>query len=261
MAKNKTKKIITAGLLVVEAVYPRADRHDSDKVRAAKRKVSSEAQKRMNMVYSYQKLEFQLAANYRPGDLWITLTYDDAHLPKSEKEANQCVKYFLQKLREERRKRGQTVVAHWNTEHKHRHESYWEDRRWHHHLPLNATGDDYELIRKCWIYGSNIDIRPLRLDKDNSYEAMARYMCKEAPEKKVGKHCWHHTRNIKHPEIETFRVENDETVQAPKGALILDEGGDRNILGGTCRVVKYLVPGWDRAPKLRAKRSSRRRKR
>lgn len=254
--KSKIKKIIVAGALVKEIVYPRIERGDSDKVRTAKKKISSEAQRRMNRIYSYQKLELQLAANYRPGDLWITLTYDDKYLPKSEKEAERCMCCFLRRLRSERRKRGQELVYHWNTEHKHEHESCWENRRWHHHLMINATGEDFELIRKCWTYGSNIEIRRLRIDKDNTYEALARYMCKEAPDKKVGKHCWHHSRNIKQPEIEVFRVESDTQVQAPKGALVLEDGGFRE-LEYKYQYVKYLAPGWDKIPKKRSRKRRR----
>ena len=62
MAKNKTKKIIVAGSLVVEALYSRAQRTDSPKVRAAKQRASSEAQARMNRKYSYQRLELMLAS-------------------------------------------------------------------------------------------------------------------------------------------------------------------------------------------------------
>ena len=81
MARTRTRKIITAGLLVVEAIYPRVEAKDGSRARAAKHKASSEAQKRMNAIYSWQKLELMLAANMRPGDLWLTVTYDDAHLP------------------------------------------------------------------------------------------------------------------------------------------------------------------------------------
>lgn len=255
--KSKMKKIIVAGALVKEIIYPRIERRDSDKVRAAKRKVSTEAQRRMNLIYSWQKTELQLAANYIPGDLWITLTYDDAHLPKTEKEAERCMAAFIRQLRTELRRLGHELVYHWNTEHKHEHESFWEDRRYHHHLVLKATGDDYDLIRRCWTFGQNVHIRPLRIDKDNTYEALARYMNKEAPEKKVGKHCCHHSRNIKQPEVEVFRVEDDTTLQAPKGSMILEDGGFRE-LGFKYQYVKYLAPGWDKAPKRRAKRRRRR---
>ncbi len=259
VAKNKTKKIITAGLLVIEAIYPRADRRDDDRVRAAKRKASSEAQKYMNAVHSWQKLELQLAANYSRGDLWVTVTYDDAHLPKSRKEAELRFKYFRACLQAERKKRGQEAVVHWNTEHKHEHEDYFQHKRWHHHFVLNATGADYDLIRKCWIYGSNIEIRPLKLDKEHTFEALARYMCKEARDK-VGQRCWSYTRNAKHPEVDTIRVENDEQVQVPKGALELQVSSYRDVHCSS-RVIKYLVPGWDSTPKYRAKRRGKTKKR
>lgn len=255
MARNRTKKIICAGLLRVEAIYPRAERGDSDRCRAAKHKASSEAQKRLNAIHSWQKLEYSLAANYRKGDLWVTVTYDDAHLPRSRKEALLRFKYFLAKLSEERAKNGQEAVVHACAEHKHSHEDRWQDRRWHHHFVLNATGDDFELIRRCWIYGDNIEIRPLRLDKDYTFEALARYMCKEAPDK-VGQHCWSKTRNAKKPEIETVRVESDEQLQIPRGALRLQtEGGEDQY--AKWRVIKYLVPGWDSAPRVRARRRKR----
>ena len=48
--KTKMKKIIVAGALVKEIIYPSIERRDNDKVRAAKRKVSTEAQRRMNQI-------------------------------------------------------------------------------------------------------------------------------------------------------------------------------------------------------------------
>ena len=58
----KTLKIIDAGGLQVVALYSRRTGREAPKVRAAKQKASSEAQKRMNRIYSYQKLELQIDA-------------------------------------------------------------------------------------------------------------------------------------------------------------------------------------------------------
>ena len=256
MAKSKTKKIIMAGLLRVEAIYPRVEARDGDRARAAKRKASSEAQKRLNAIHSWQKLEYGLAENYRHGDLWITVTYDDAHLPKTRAQARRRFLYFLQKLQKERKAQGREAVVFWNTEHKHRDEDHWMDARWHHHFFLNATGDDYELVRRLWTYGSNVYIEQLHIDREHSYEALARYMCKESQDK-VGQHCWCCTRNARKPEIRTVRVESDEQLQIPRGALALrNESGD-DYEFAKWRVVKYLLPGWDRAPKVRARRRKR----
>ena len=252
MAKNKTKKIITAGCLVIEAVYPRRSPHDNDRARAAKSKLSSEAQQRMNQIYSWQKLELMLAANFRPGDLVVGLTYDDAHLPRTRKEAELRLKYFRQRLTAWRVMTGQDMVMIWCTEHKH------GDGRWHHHAVINSTGEDYEAIRQLWIYGSDVDIKPLRVDKEKDYATLARYMCKEEGDR-LGQRRWSYTRNASKPEVETFRVEDDTTVQLPKGARELQIFGDRNAYG-SCRVIKYLAPGWDRARRPRARRRGSRRK-
>ena len=68
------KKILTAGALVKEVIYTRAAGREPAKVRAAKRKASTEAQQLMNAKYSWQKLELMLAANFVPGDLVVTPT-------------------------------------------------------------------------------------------------------------------------------------------------------------------------------------------
>ena len=143
----KTKKIVVAGPLVMEAIYPRGSAHDTPRQRAGKRKLSSEAQQRMNAKYSYQKLELQLAANYMPGDLWVTVTYDDAHLPESRAEAELRFKYFLRKLRAARGRKAAPVV-HWCTEHKHEHEDYYQHRRWHISVSIQGLLRGYRAHRR-----------------------------------------------------------------------------------------------------------------
>lgn len=249
MAKNRTKKIITAGSLVIEALYPRAHRSDSPKVRAAKRNASSAAQARMNRIYSYQRLELILAANFRPGDLVITLTCDDRHLPDSRKEAAAQLKYFRSRLTAERHKRGQDLVMVWATEHKH------GEGRWHHHCVINATGSDYDRIRKLWIYGSDVEITPLRVDREKNYATLAQYMAKEERER-PGQRRWSYTRNAAKPEEETFRVEDDTQLRAPKGSTILAEASERTEYA-SYKVIKYLAPGGERRSRHKARRRRR----
>lgn len=249
MAKNKTKKIIVAGSLVVEALYSRAQRTDSPKVRAAKQRASSEAQARMNRKYSYQRLELMLAANFRPGDLVVTLTCDDQHLPGSRKEASAQLKYFRSRLTAQRQKQGQDLVMVWSTEHKH------GEGRWHHHCVINATGEDYDHIRELWIYGSDVEIRPLRVDREKNYATLAQYMAKEDREH-PGLRSWSCTRNAAKPEFETFRVEDDTQLQAPKGSTILSEASERTEYA-SYKVIKYLAPGWERRGRPKARRRRR----
>lgn len=247
----KTKKIIQAGALVLEAIYPRGSAHDSPRTRAGKRKLSSAAQERMNRKHSYQKLELMLAANFRPGDLMITLTYDEQHLPGGRSAAVNRLKRFRADLTAFRREkhRGDMVMI-FNTE------NAFGEGRWHHHLVVNNVGEEFEEIRRLWPWGENIEIRRLKLDNEHSYESLARYLCKEARER-PGLRSWSYTRNCKHPEVESFPVEDDTPLQAPKGSLIYEDAREQNEFG-SWRYVKYLAPGWEKslrpAPRHRRRR-------
>ena len=247
----KTKKIIHAGALVLEAIYPRGSAHDSPKVRAGKRKLSSAAQERMNRKHSYQKLELMLAANFRPGDLMITLTYDEQHLPGGRSAAVNRLKRFRADLSAFRREKNRGImVMIFNTE------NAFGEGRWHHHLVVNNVGEEFEEIRRLWPWGENIEIRRLKLDREHSYESLARYLCKEARER-PGLRSWSYTRNCKHPEVESFPVEDDTPLQAPKGSLVYEDAREQNEFG-SWRYVKYLAPGWDQslrpAPRHRRRR-------
>lgn len=230
----KWKKIVVAGPLIMEAVYPRVNSKDSPKVRAAKKKLSSEAQQKMNLKYSYQKLEFLLAANFAPGDLVCTLTYKDSKLPKTRKEAEARLKYFRSKLSSARKKRGQDLRMAWNTEHRH------GEGRWHHHCVINSTGTDLAELQKLWPHG-HVELTPLKLDHDHSYEGLARYIAKEERDK-VGQRSWSYTRSCKQPEVEVFIVPDDTPLQPPKGSIIIEQANEATAYG-SFKYVKYLASG------------------
>ena len=90
MGKQR-KKTIVAGPLVYEAIYPMPNPRDSRAVRQGKKNLTSAAQQRMNQKYQWQKLELVTACNFRPGDIVLTLTFDDAHLPDSRAKVMGCV--------------------------------------------------------------------------------------------------------------------------------------------------------------------------
>lgn len=247
----KTKKIVVAGMLVKECVYSRAAGREPAKVRAAKRKVSSEAQQRMNAKYSWEKLELMLAANFLPGDLVVTLTYDEEHLPETRAQANARLKAFRRTLTRLRRDRGDELVMIWTTENR------GDDGRWHHHCVINGTGEDYDEIVRLWVWGSNVFIRSLRMDKGKSYESLARYMCKEARER-PGLRCWSYTRSCRHPEVETFAVPDDEDVSVPEDAKLIADEGVRTEFG-SFHYVKYLAGEPQRISRKRVRSRRRRR--
>ena len=196
----------------------------------------------MNQIYSYQKLELILAANFpRMGSaLVVELTYDDAHLPKNRAACLRRLRYFLKLLRAERADAGlppPRVV--YCTE-----VLTSESGRWHHHLVIDSTGRDLELLRRCWIYGSDIEAEPLRdPDKNyrpkwydersqnsdepgNVYKALAIYLSKEPREcqdelAKPGLHAWSCTRNCLRPCVEVETVDGDAVLDPPAGVTVL----------------------------------------
>ena len=245
----KTRKIVTAGPLVVEAIYPRGSAQDTPRQRAGKRKLSSEAQQRMNRKYSYQKLELMLAANFVPGDFVLTLTYDEEHLPRSRTQAMARLKEFRRRLAAERRKRGAELRMIWNAE------NVFELGRWHHHVVVNACGEDFAAIRALWPWGSDVEIQTLRIDREHSFEALARYLCKEARER-PGLRSWSYTRTCRQPTVETMPVPDDTPLHPPRGATVYEDARHVNEFG-SWRVVKYLLPDWRAA--IRRPRRRRRR--
>lgn len=245
----KFKKIIVAGPLVIETVYPAPNPRDSLGVRNGKKALSSEAQQRMNLKYAYQKLELEIAANFGVRDLYATFTYDDAHLPGSRKEANARMQAFWKRLRAARKAKGQELRYIYVTEHKH------GDGRWHHHVLINATGDDYALIRKLWGQG-RIDNKQIIINRDKNFETLARYFCKEQRDK-VGQRLWSCSRNLHKPERECFRVPNDTPLTPPENSMVLDDTGDVRTAYGHFRYIKYLAAGWEDAEKPKAKRRRR----
>ena len=245
----KTEKTIVAGRLVRKAIYTRAAARESARIRQAKRKISTEAQQRMNAKYSWEKLELMLAANFQAGDLFVTLTFDDDHLPGNRKRTAAILKKFRKELAEIRKARGEELRMIWAIE------SVHGAGRWHIHLVVNETRNDFADILRCWPYGSDVEILRLQIDREKNYESLARYMCKERPERQ-GLRGWSYTRNCRHPEVETRIVPDSEDIQAPEDATVLEDSSKRTEWA-EYHYIKYLA---GQTVQLPGKKPRRRRK-
>lgn len=242
----KTEKTIVAGRLVRKAIYTRAAARESAKIRQAKRKISTEAQARMNAKYSWEKLELMLAANFQAGDLFVTLTFDDDHLPADRKQTAAILKKFRKNLTEIRRTRDEETRMIWAIENVH------GGGRWHIHLVVNATRNDFADILRCWPYGSDVEILRLQVDREKNYESLARYMCKERPERQ-GLRGWSYTRNCRHPEIETRIVPDDEDISAPEDSTVLEDTTKRTEWA-EYHYIKYIAGETGQLPGKKPKR-------
>lgn len=230
----KRKKIIRAGRLVKTVVYTVPQPRDSEHVRAAKSRITSAAQRALNFRTAQGRLEMLLAVNFGPADLFCTLTYRNEDLPGRLAAAKDRVREFIKLLRQQRKREGSVLKYVYVTEGKH------GDKRYHHHLVINATGPaDLETICSLWRYGDVVDVE--RID-DRQYIDVARYITKEAAEDKpVGAQMWTRSRNLEKPTVETTWIDDNETIQPPPGAFVLEKEEKQNEFGSFF-YLKYQLP-------------------
>ena len=217
--------------------YTQAMASDSPRERAEKTRCSSLARQKLNFKAAYKQLQLLLCANFRRRDLYITLGFDDEHLPPGRKEAKKIMAKFMDRLRARRRADGQELKYVYTTEEKH------GAARLHHHLVINATERDIEAIRSLWPYGDMIDLVYVR---DRDYDTLARYMTKESVEgRPVGAQMWTRSRNLEQPVVESCFVPDDTALAVPPGCFVL-EREERATEYGSYSYIKYRVPSWRR---------------
>lgn len=229
----KRKKTITAGRLVKTILYTAPEPRDGERARAEKSRMTTAARQAMNDKTARTKLEMLMAENFTGRDLFLTLTYRNADLPPKRAAAVKLLRKFLKELRRHRTARGQELRYIYTTEEKH------GAARLHHHLVLNATGRDVEVIRSLWPYGDVIDVE--QIDEDD-FAALAVYITKESVEgRPVGAQMWTRSRNLRQPKVETCFVPDDTTLTAPPGCHVLEKKEELTEYGSYC-YLKYRLP-------------------
>lgn len=228
---KKRKKVIRAGSLVYAVISTPPMPKDPDHVRAAKSKFTTQARKALNLKAACLRLEMLLACNFTSQDLHLILTYDDLHIPSKRIDAVKNVRKFLKQLRKLRKARGLELKYIYVTEGKH------GDKRFHHHLVINATKRDIDDIRALWQYGF-IDIEYI---SDRDYVDLAKYITKESIDgKPVGAQLWTGSRNLEKPEVTISWVDGDETLTLPAGCVRCEGNSADNEFGGYS-YLKYRI--------------------
>ncbi len=125
-----------------------------------------------NRKQAARRLARKINANFKPGDLHVTLTYRKEGRPTPE-EAREILRKFLGKLRKEYKKHGFVL--------KYIHTTEYARKAIHHHLILNwvndgkATTRDY--VRTLWKGRGNP--KYVDLYDTGEYQALADYLIKE----------------------------------------------------------------------------------
>lgn len=227
----KRRKTMIAGHLVKEVIYTAPEPNDSPRARAEKSRMTTAAQKALNDKAARNRLELLIATNFEGRDLWVTLTYRNQCLPRTREEAKENMRRFLRQLRAHRKARGQGLKYIYNTENRH------GAGRFHHHIILDATERDIEVIRGLWIYGDVVDLKHVG---DRDAATLAEYMTKEGiGGRPVGAQLWTASRNLARPVVFSCYVSNGETLDTPNGHII--EREEKQTEYGMYRYMKYQV--------------------
>lgn len=190
------------------------------KKRGKRRKPTTQIQQRLNQRHTEAKLRRLLHTNFTASDLFVTLTFDDAHLPSSVEEAQKLLQNFLRRLKRRYAKLSAELKYVYILE------KGEEHGRFHAHMVV-SSGLGQEDLAILWTMG---EVSAARLQFDeNGLAALAKYFTK-GDAKNGGKPItwkrWSASRNLEKPEV----VERDGRLPHRKMAGLCEDGGDTDYL-------------------------------
>lgn len=203
--------------------------------------ISKEDKQKANLKTSYEKLLMLMCANFSPGDWWITLSYDDEHLPADREASKKPFRKFMRKFRKYRKDNNEPLKYVYCTQLTTRNGG----RRLHHHMVMRAEDDsDRERLEKLWEGGRITYIRKLKSFEDIMDKA--HYMCREPRELGVhipGEQMWTASRSLVRPKPQYMTIDNDSVdINVPVGCTELSEPVQIPGYGGYKTILYYENP-------------------
>lgn len=160
------------------------------------KKDNSEAQRNLNDKNARKYVERLINENFDNEDIWITLTYDNDHLPPDGDidAAIKNVQNYIRRINYQRKKRGMpnakyVYVTAYNPEKK---------IRWHHHIVMDGALD-MDTVEACWKQSSRNEIRSLQKD-ENGLSGLANYIVEEKNRIRSEKR-WSSSQGLRDPDI------------------------------------------------------------
>ena len=236
MARIKIISTIRAGRVVRQILFTPKELNPNQTRRGIG--ISKEDKLRANLKTSYEKLLMLVCANFSPGDWWVTLSYDDAHLPKTKEESKRPFRRFIRRFRKYRKVNKEALKYVYCTQLTTRDGGI----RLHHHMILRWEDDsDKEQLYTLWEGGEIVYARKLKDFED--ILAKVHYMCREPRELGVhvsGEQMWTASRGLIRPKPEYIRIDNDSIdINIPVGCTQLSEPVQIPGYGGYKAILYY----------------------
>lgn len=145
--------------------------------RLPKEKRTPEAMAKYNRDKAQKKLLLLVNANFIKGDLLLTLTFDDEHLPEDWEEVHRMLENYILRLRRWRRKAGLSELKYLYTveETERRSGRHAGKKHWHIHMFLSAM--DRDAAEELWPAGVRVNARRYNPERFGP-EAAAKYIGK-----------------------------------------------------------------------------------
>lgn len=190
ISKYRTKTIKSGDMLEIE-IYPINTALATGK--RMKKNTSRGAQQNLNNKNAQKNLIRIVNANFTKDDIWITLTYDNAHLPADLDQAKKDMTNYIRRLQRYIKKHDMDELKYvYVTE-------YAESdtkKRVHHHMILNFK--DRDAAEMLWKNGGRTQTRRLQPD-DFGLTGMVKYIMKQKRNAHVKRYT--PSRNLKKPKI------------------------------------------------------------
>lgn len=245
MKKLMEYKIISGRTVEIKRSYLSVRSQSEQKKKRGARKAGNSSLRKIlaNKISSARRLAQIINSNYGAGDGWMTLKYDEAHLPADYEGAERDMENLLKKLRREYRKLyGRAPLLVWVT-------ANWSPRRkaparLHQHMVVPA--DAIELVRRLWWGGSVIAVE---MDNRADHSDLAAYI-EDNVHDRPGAHHWHTSRGMARPiYTEPVEVEDIEEIKPEKGSVIKEHSSSVDEDGRvTCTYLRCVLP---EAPRVR----------
>lgn len=190
-------RVTDAGPMKYVEVFPVF--RSSRTLRAAKQKLTKEAQQRGNRRRAMLRVEQLIHENFDERDAFVTLTFRDEDAPVGDDEVRKAVRSWIGKLRRIARKRGEELRYLYVMELPDRPEGdmrkYREAAGWHVHAVIG--GVSREEAEDAWEKGM-ANSRRLQ-DSKERFAGLARYMLKRRDSARM----WAKSRNLREPKVRT----------------------------------------------------------
>lgn len=209
------ERTVTAGPFQASSIYTRTFEQERrcKEPRGRKKKVSKISQQNWNDRRRKRKAEFLIYENFKSGDYYLTLTYNNEFLPNDLKRAAADQRNMLGKLDRLYKKAGIELKYIWFTSYQ-MDESEDYIQRIHHHVLVNAlpkvSGMGRDEVEHCWSRGGGKKAKSLGRTEgqliqggSEGIKKVAVYLTNQEKWKnhrwKRGQKRWSRSQNLKEP--------------------------------------------------------------